>query len=283
MIKITADSTCDLSPQILNDLNISLAPLHILVGDEAFDDGVNISPKDIFRYVEEENKTCTTASINEFEYVRFFEKLSSNYESIIHISLGSAFSSCYVNAVAAAKRYDNVYVIDSQNLSTGSGCLAYEAALMAAEGSDVKDICSYLENMVPLLDASFIIDRLDYLHKGGRCSGLELIGAKMLKIRPCIEVVKGNLIIGKKYRGSLESCIKHYVKDRLKRDDIDYSRAFITHCLNSKDLVEKVKELFAQYGNFDEVIETTTGCTISSHCGPNTLGVLVKRKVPKKL
>jgi DegV family protein with EDD domain len=279
MIKITADSTCDLSAEILEDLNITPMPLLVLIGEEVFHDGVDITPADIFRYVEEKGKTCKTAAVNTYEYECFFEEFSSKYEAVVHICIGSGFSSCYQNAALAAENFKNVYVIDSQNLSSGSGHVVYEAARMARDGATAENICSGLDELIPRVDGSFVIDRLDYLYKGGRCSGLEMVGAKILQIKPCIEVIDGKMIVGKKYKGDFERCLKQYVKDRLYiKQDIDYSRVFITHPMCSAQTVEKVKEIIRQYAHFEEIVETPAGCTISSHCGPNTLGILFKRK-----
>jgi len=270
MIKITADSTCDLSPEISDTMGITLMPILILVDDKAFMDGVNITPGDIFRYVDEEGKTCKTCAINTYGYENFFAELSPQYDAVIHICIGSGFSSCYQNAVLAAENFRNVYVVDSQNLSSGSGHVVYEAARMVKDGADVQDICSSLEGLIPNVDASFVIDRLDYLYKGGRCSGLETLGAKMLQIKPCIEVIDGRMKVGKKYIGSFERCLKHYVQDRLLDDqeNIDFSRVFITHPMCSKQTVDMVKELVYTFGKFEEIIETPAGCTVSSHCGP---------------
>lgn len=279
MIKITADSTCDLSPEVLEQFNISLVPLHVLIDDEEYLDGVNITPLDIFKFVGEQGKTCTTAAVNTFEYEEFFKKFSPEYEAVIHINLGSGFSSCYQNARIAAESFDNVYVINSNNLSTGSGHLVYEAALMAKEGMSPSDICSKLEQMASKVDASFVIDKMDYLRQGGRCTGVEAFGATLLKIKPSIEVVDGKMIVGKKYRGNFERCLEHYVKDRLENNEqIDRIRLFITHSHCSPGTVEKVKNEVSKYVTFDEIIETTAGCTISTHCGPNTLGILYLRK-----
>lgn len=282
MIKITSDSTCDLSANILEEFDISLMPLHVLIDNEDFRDGIDITPKDIFEYVGNKGKTCKTAAVNTFEYESFFEQLSPKYDAIIHISLGSGFSSCYQNAKMAAEKFQNVYVVDSANLSTGSGHLVYEAALLAKEEKNPQEIIEYLEELVPKVDASFVIDRMDYLRKGGRCSGIEAFGATLLKIKPSIEVVDGKMVVGKKYRGNFGRCLENYVKDRLENnDDIDYSRLFITHSYCSPETVQKVKEAVQKYANFDEIIETTAGCTISTHCGPNTLGILYKRKTNK--
>ncbi len=282
MIKVTADSTCDLSPKILKDFDITLAPLHILVDGETFRDGVDITPADIFRYVDEKGKTCKTAAVNVYEYESLFEELSPVCDAVIHICISSGFSSCYQNALLAAQKFPNVYVVDSRNLSTGSGHIVYDAARMARDGFEPEVICRELQLSVPRVDASFVIDRLDYLHKGGRCSGLEAIGAKLLQVKPCIEVIEGKMRVGKKYRGSFERCLENYVKDRLAdRENIDYSRVFITHPMCSAQTVAKVRESLRAFAAFDEIIETNAGCTVSSHCGPNTLGILFKRKIKK--
>lgn len=284
MIKITADSTCDLSPEIINAMDITLAPLHILVDGEEFSDGVDITPADLIRYVEKDGKICKTTSVNVYEYEKLFAEISDKYRAVIHICISSFFSSCYQNAILAAQKFDNVYVIDSKNLSSGSGHIVYDAALMARDGLEPEDICRMLEESIPRVDASFVINCLDYLHKGGRCSGLDAIGAKLLQIKPCIEVISGKMTVGKKYRGSFERCIEQYVKDKLQdKESIDYSRIFLTHCMCSEETVNKVKELIRYYADFEQIIETSAGCTIASHCGPSTLGILFKRNHHKNL
>jgi len=287
MIKIMADSTCDLSPQMLEAYDITLVPLHIMVdGGEDYTDGVNITPLQVVNYVENENRLCKTAAVNVFEYQELFDQYASKYDAVIHISLGSQFSSCYQNAKLAATNFSNVYVIDSQNLSTGQGHIVYAAVKMAKQGLSAPEICAKLQELVPKVDASFVIDSLEYLHKGGRCSGLEAFGARLLSIKPCIEVVNGKMIVGKKYRGSFERCLEQYVKERLaNNDDIDYSTIFITHSplSDSERVVEKVREIIQTYANFEEIIVTNAGCTITCHCGPNTLGILYLRKSPKQL
>ncbi|MBA4603095.1 DegV family protein [Thermoactinomyces mirandus] len=284
MIKITADSTCDLSPEILSTMDITLVPLHVLIDDKVFRDGVDITPAEIFRYVGEEGKTCKTAAVNVYEYQNLFAELSPKYEAVIHVSISSDFSSSYQNAVLAAQDFQNVYVVDSRNLSTGSGHIVYDAALMAREGLPAEEICSRLEAEIPKVDASFVIDRLDYLHRGGRCSGVETIGATLLRIKPSIEVIDGKMKVGKKYRGSFDRCLEHYVRNKLSdRQNFDESRIFITHSMCSENTVAKVKEAVRRYADFDEIIETRAGCTISCHCGPNTLGILFKLKNNKEI
>jgi DegV family protein with EDD domain len=279
MIKISADSTCDLSPKILEEFDIAISPLYILAGDETFRDGVDITPKDVFRYVDVEGKPCKTAAVNVFDYQTLFREFASQYEAVIHICIGSAFSSCFQNASIAAQDFPNVYVVDSMNLSTGSGHIVYEAARMAKEGVAPQEICKRLLALVPKVEASFVIDRLDYLRKGGRCSALTAQSAKLLSIKPCIEVINGEMTVGKKYHGSFEKCLLKYVRDRLEgRNDIDPGRMFITHPMCSPEAVEAVRNAIGQYAAFEEIIETRAGCTVSSHCGPNTLGILFMRK-----
>lgn len=280
MIKITADSTCDLSPELLAKYDISLAPLHVLIDEADYLDGVNITPKDIFRYVSVENKTCTTAAINTYEYEQFFEPFTKQYEAIIHISIGSEFSSCHQNARLAAQNADNIIVIDSKNLSTGSGLLVVEAAELAKKGCSAKEIEARILASIPEIEASFVIDKMDYLKRGGRCSSLEAFGATLLKIKPSIEVTNGKMEVGKKYRGQFASSLEKYVKDRLQnRTDIDQARIFITHPDCPDELVEQVKAMIQREMKFEEILVTNAGCTVSTHCGPSTLGILFKRKI----
>ena len=280
MIKITADSTCDLSPELLAKYDISLAPLHVLVDDADYLDGVNITPKDIFNYVGVENKTCTTAAINTYEYEQFFEPFTKHYDAIIHINIGSEFSSCHQNARLAAQNFDNIIVIDSKNLSSGSGLLVVEAAELAKKGCSAKEIEARILASIPEIEASFVIDKMDYLKRGGRCSSLEAFGATLLKIKPSIEVANGKMEVGKKYRGQFATSLEKYVKDRLQnRTDIDPARIFITHPDCPDELVEQVKAMIQREMKFEEILVTNAGCTVSTHCGPSTLGILFKRKI----
>ena len=278
MVKISADSTCDLSTEIINRLNISIIPLNVVIGDQVYQDGVNIFPEDIVRYVDFEGASCRTASINIHEYQRHFDELSKSGVDIVHVCLGSDFSSCYQNAVLASKSFDNVHIIDSRNLSTGSGHLVYEGALMAQNGSPIEEILNMMKEDIKKIDASFVIDRLDYLVKGGRCSAFTAQGARLLNIKPSIQVLDSEMHAGKKYRGSFQRCIKNYVLDRIKDlDNLDTKRIFITHCLCPDEVVEHARQLIIDYGNFEEVHITTTGSTITTHCGPKTLGIGLKR------
>ena len=278
-IKITADSTCDLSKELIEKYNIRTIPLHIInAEDKDFRDGVDICPKDIFEYVDTTGNICHTAALNieEFESV-FKEELAEN-DAVIHISISSDFSACYQNACIAAD-VGNVYVVDSRNLSTGGGLIVLAAAEMAQSGMEPAEIKAKLDEQTSKVEASFVIDTLKYLHKGGRCSAVVALGANVLSLKPCIEVKDGKMGVGKKYRCSFDKAIKNYVKDRLVgRDDIDYSRVFITNCLCSDETIASVRALVEELGQFEEILETDAGCTVSNHCGPNCLGILFLRK-----
>lgn len=277
-IKITSDSTCDLSPELLSKYNISVLPLYVTVGDNTYRDGVDAQPPDIFAYVREHGTLPSTAAINISDYQEFFAELSSQNDAVIHVNISSEFSSCHQNACIAAEEFNNVYVVDSRNLSTGHGLVVIEAALAAARGEKAEDIAAYLNELTGRVESSFVVDKLDYLVKGGRCSSATALGANLLKLKPCIEVVDGRMRVGKKYRGAFDKVLPDYVKDRLAgRQDVSYDRIFVTHTYCSAETVNAVKNAVAQYGSFAEVLETTAGCTISCHCGPNTLGILFIR------
>lgn len=279
MVKITADSTCDLTPEIINDLDIDILPLHIVADNETYRDGVDITPADIFRLVEEEGKSCHTTAVNLFEYRTRFEELSARYDAVIHINIGSGFSSCHQNAQLAAQELYNVYTVDSFNLCLGSGALVHAAALMAQQGAKVQEILSTVRDMIPRVESSFVIDKLDYLRRGGRCSSLTEQGARLLQIRPCIEVVNNRMVVGKKYRGSFGRCLQHYIEDRFQdRRDIDLRRVYIANAGCEPDIVAMAKESTARLAAFEEIVECQAGCTISNHCGPNTVGIFFMRK-----
>ncbi len=280
MTKITADSTCDLSPEILKRLDVTLAPLYAQVDGESYRDGLDIAPADIIRHVEAGRKV-RTAAVNQYDYEQLFGRFADDFQALIHIALGQRFSACYDNARQAAQGFQNVYVVDTRSLSSGSGHAVMDAAEMAHSGMRAGDIVRRLQESIPRVDASFVIESLDYLQRGGRCSGLEAIGARLLQIKPCIEVVNGEMKVGEKYRGSTGRCLEHYVRDRLEKRDIDYSRVFITHSLCPPETVRAVHELVQSLAPFEQTLETQAGCTVSGHCGPGTLGILFKRTRPK--
>lgn len=278
-IKILSDSTCDLSPELLEKHDITLVPLTIIKNDKAYADGVTITPGEIFAHVAAGGSLCSTTAMNAGEYAEWFGKYVNEYDGVIHINIGSGFSSSYQNARLAAEEFDNVRVIDSQNLSTGQGLVVLEACKLAAVCNDLDEIERKLNDFTPKVEASFLLDRLDYMVKGGRCSAVVALGANLLNLKPCIEVKNGKMGVVKKYRGNYAKCLASYVKDRLNdRDDLTHETLFVTHTPVSDPCLEAVKNAVDEYARFDNIYWTEAGCTVSCHCGPGTLGVLFVRK-----
>ncbi len=276
-IKITCDSTCDLTKEIYERLNVSVKPLGIYLGEELKEDGISVNALEIFDYVSKTGILPKTSACGITEYEDFFKPFVDDGYDVIHINISSALSSCHQNASLAAEELGHVYVIDSMNLSTGSGHLVMEAAEMAESGMEAAEIAEKLNEMKNKLEVSFVVQTLDYLHKGGRCSGVAVLGANVLKLRPCIEVdpATGSMGVGKKYRGNINKTLRDYVTDRLSgRDDLNLKRIFVTHSHAPADVVEEVKALVKELAPFTEVIDTIAGCTITSHCGPDCLGIL---------
>lgn len=278
-IKIISDSTCDLSPALIEENNIYMIPLTVVKGDEQFKDGVTITPADVFSHVAAGGSLCSTAAVSIGEYQDHFAKFAETWDGVIHISLGSGFSTCYQSACLAAEEFTNVRVIDSQNLSTGQGLVVLKACELAKSATDLDALSEELRAFTEKVEASFLVDKLDYLVKGGRCSSAAALGANLLNLKPCIEVRNGKMSVGKKYRGNYAKCLANYVKERLSgREDLDHGTLFITKTIVSDDCYAAVKEAVAAHGQFERVYETTAGCTISCHCGPGTLGILFVRE-----
>ncbi|MEE0808453.1 MAG: DegV family protein [Acutalibacteraceae bacterium] len=280
-ILITSDSTCDLSAELKERYNIKTIPLGITLGTEVYRDGIDITPDDIYAHHAKTGELPKTTASNVGECIDFFKPFVDDGYTVIHFTISSSMSSTYNNTCMAASEFDNVYVIDSKNLSTGGGLLVIAAAEMAKSGMAATDIVSEIEKLTACVDASFVIDSLDYLYKGGRCSALSVLGANLLKLKPCIEVKNGSMGVGKKYRGVYGAVLKQYAQERLQNpDDIDTSRVFVTHAGCDAQIVEDIVNQVKETGLFKEVFVTRAGCTISSHCGANTLGVLFIRKSP---
>ena len=277
-IRVTADSTCDLSPELQRKYDIALAPLSVIIDGEVFHDGVDVTPRDVFRAADA-GKSVRTAAVNAYEYKEFFGTQLRNCDQLVHICISSEFSTCYADACEAAAETGNVFVVDSRNLSTGSGLLALEGVEMAEKGMDGEAVAEALRGKTGLVDTSFVVRTIDYLRRGGRCSGLEALGAKMLHIRPSIVVRDGKMHPGDKYRGRYEHYLKHYIQDALADDRmIDFRRVFITHSPSEEGLVRFAIDTVKSYGLFQEVLETMAGCTVCTHCGPDTLGIIFMRK-----
>ncbi len=276
-IKISADSTCDLSPDLIARYDIGISPLYIVRDGESLVDGVDITPDEIYAHVEAGGSMCSTAAVSVYDYVEFFRKELESADAVVHFHISGDMSACYQNACIAAAEVGNVYPVDARNLSTGIGLLVLEAAELARKGElTAQEIQQRMNQRRELLDVSFVVEQLGYLRKGGRCSSVAALGANMLSLRPCIQVKDGKMGVGKKYRGAYQKCLLQYVKERLEgRDDIDPHRIFITESGGfTPEEVAEVAEAVRSYQPFEEVLHTRAGCTVSSHCGPRTLGIL---------
>ncbi len=278
-IKITCDSTCDLNEELYKRCNADIIPLGVLLGEELRHDGVDVSVGELFDYVAKTGVLPKTSAISEYEYTNVWKKYVDDGFDVIHINISSEISACHQNAKIAANELGHVYPIDSRSLSSGSGILVLEAARLAEEGLEARDIAEKLNELKTRIDVSFVLQTLEYLQKGGRCSSVLAFGANILKLRPEIVMENGSMDVGKKYRGSAEKSIIEYVKGRLDgRTDIDKSFIFVVNASVDSDIVEEVKRMVKEDYGFGTVYATVAGSTISSHCGPNTLGVMFVKK-----
>ena len=280
-IRICADSTCDLSPELVRKYDVSIIPLYIVKDGVSCADGREITPQDIYDHVRAGGAMCSTAAVSVADYEAFFTEQLKSCDALLHFHISSEMSACYQNACIAAENFPNVFPVDSRNLSTGIGQLVLTAAELAAEGKlSAGEIYNEVMAKREKLDVSFVLDTLEYLRKGGRCSTLAAMGANLLRLKPCIEVRDGTMGVGKKYRGALEKCVVQYVHDRLAdRDDIDLKRIFITDSTGfSAEELDAVEAEVRRCQPFEEVLHTQAGCTISNHCGPRCIGILYYHK-----
>ncbi|MBQ7203840.1 MAG: DegV family protein [Eubacterium sp.] len=277
---ITADSTCDLPADITADRGITIIPLSILLGDKEYLDGVDIKPQDIYAFAECENALPKTAAVPPSRYYDVFEKAANAGEKVVHISLSSAISTSYQNACIAAEDFDNVYVVDSKSLCTAMGLLVLKACDMRDKGMDAKKIADKITKLVPKLRTGFVLDSLEYLHKGGRCSGIARFGANVLAIKPSIAVNKdGAMEIAKKYRGKMDSVYRQYINDCFaEAGKADTSRVVVATSGGVDPMVIGFAKGVAEAKGFSEIITADAGCTISSHCGPKTLAIFYIKK-----
>ena len=274
-IKITCDSTCDLTKELYDRYDIEVLSLGICMGDEFRADGIDVTAREIYDYAQKTGQIPKTSAISVGDYQECFRKYVEQGYQVIHINLSSDLSSCYQNACIAAQMVGNVFAVDSKNLSTGSGYLAVLASELAATDKSAEEIVEILNGQKPYIHTSFVLQTLEYLHKGGRCSGVAAFGANVLHIRPEIVVDHGAMHVGKKYRGNMERSILAYIRGSLEgRTDLRHDRIIVTHSGVPAEIVEKAIALIRELQPFEEVIETTAGCTISSHCGPNCLGIV---------
>ena len=272
-IAISCETTVDITKELKEKYNIQTVPFSVLLGDKNYLDG-EITCDEIIAYVQEKNVLPKTGAVNKSQYDEHFANLLKEHEAIVHISLSSELSSAYSNAVASASEFKNVYVIDSRSLSTGIGLLAIYARELADLGEEPSEIAKKVQDRAKHLQVSFVVERLDYLHKGGRCSSIALLGANLLKIRPRIVVKDGKMSSDKKYRGSMEGVVNKYCQETLQEFNTpDLSKAFITYTTATEGMVENAKKALTDAG-FENIYITRAGGTIASHCGGNTLGIL---------
>ena len=279
-IRISADSTCDLSPELIERYDVAITPLYIRLGSKDLKDSVEVTPPDIYEYVEKTKQIPKTAAVNVGDYVEFFKKAKDEgFDGVVHFTISAEMSSCYQNACLAAQGFENVYIVDSRNLSTGIGHLVLDACILRDEGKSAKEIFEILDERKNKLDVSFVLDTLRYLALGGRCNSLLAFGANLLNIKPSIQVKDGKMGVDKKYRCSLERAVVRYVNDKLAdKDSLDLRRIFITDSGVSDDIFNAVRDAVLKNAPFVEVLHTRAGCTVSSHCGPGTIGILFYRK-----
>lgn len=280
-ILITADSTCDLPEHIVRENNIKIIPLSIMLGEDEYLDGVDVKPKDIYSYVDKTGILPKTAAVSPNKYYDIFSKAVKEGKQVVHIGLSSAISSSYQNAVLAASDFDDVYCVDSKSLCTAMGLLVLKACDFRAKGMNAKKIAEKVTKLVPKVSTTFVLNSLEYLHKGGRCSSVAKFGANVLGIKPSIAVDEsGALGIAKKYRGLMDLVYKQYVNDCLKDiNKIDTSRIVIANSggMDAKTLAF-AKGVIEGKNKFEQIIFADAGCTISSHCGPKTFAIFYIRK-----
>jgi DegV family protein with EDD domain len=273
-IAISAESASDLSPDLIEKLKVHIVPFIINLGDESALDG-EISPGDLFAFVDKTGKLPKTSAVNEVQFSEHFDKiLKEGYDAIIHISISSKLSSAFENATKVCSNYPNVYVIDSLSVSTGIACLVLYLATLLEKKLSIPQILSSLLTKREQVQASFVLEKINYLYKGGRCSLLSYIGANVLGLKPLILVDDGKLRPERKYRGTRSKVVANYVIDILDKynhPNLDF--AFITYSSMDKEIVEAVRQTLTARG-FKNIYETSAGCTVTSHCGENTLGIL---------
>ena len=272
-IAVSVESTNDLTKELLEKYDIKVIPYQIVLKDKQIKDG-ELTVEQIFDYVEETNTLPKTNALNEFEYTEYFTELKKDYDAIVHVALSSGVTSSCNNAIMASKNVENVFVVDSQSLSTGIGLLAIYARELADAGESASVIAEKVSARVDKLQVSFVIERLDYLFKGGRCNSLQYLGANLLKLRPRIVLKDGKMGSDKKYRGTMGKVVAKYCEETLGEfNNPDLDKVFITYTTATPEMLDAARSAVTEMG-FKNVYETRAGGTIASHCGANTLGIL---------
>ena len=279
-IIISTDSTSDLPKELIEKYDIRVLPLSIVSDTDSKKDGVEINANDVFEYQRSTGKLLKTAAANMVEWGDFFDSFGEN-DGVVNFTISGEMSSTFTNSRVAALERENIYTIDSQNLSTGIGLLILTACDLREQGLSAKEIYEKIEELKPYVRSSFVIDTLEFLHKGGRCSAVAALGANLLKLKPCIDVENGKMGVTKKYRGKITDVLRTYVTERLENyDKIDHDKVFITHTMDEENMfiVDELVNYVKDNYDFKNVYTSTAGCTVSVHCGPNTLGILYIEK-----
>ncbi|MBP3299964.1 MAG: DegV family protein [Clostridia bacterium] len=274
-IRITAESSCDLSPELVAKYGIKVLPMPVTLGEDVFLDGVDLNPEGIYDYVSRTKVLPKTNAIAPLQYEEIFTEELKDADAVIHFSISSGISSCYQNAGIAAEELENVYVVDTKSLSTGMGLLVLEAATMAAEeNADAAAIAETCRALAEKLNVSFVLGDLEYMRKGGRCSAVEMFGANLLKLRPILQMTDGKLGVNNKLRGPLTKVLETYIDERLSNATPRTQRVFFTHTCVDDTIPNLAKKYLEEKGIFDEILVTRAGATVTSHCGKDTFGIL---------
>lgn len=275
MIRLSTDSTSDLNG-LFEQNNVAVMPVCVVLGGKTFEDGIDVTPEDVYAYVKETGKLPKTSARNEYDYEEFFKELTKDGDTLIHLAFSSELSTCEKCAEMAAQKVGNVYVVDTLSLSTGSGALVMRAVDLIKQGKTAEEVVENLKSAIPHVQASFIVSTMEYLHKGGRCSGLAAFAANALKIIPTLLLKEGKIVVGKKYMGNVLKNCDRYVLDILKANNsYDDTRAFVTYTKGTDErVVNKIEETLKANSSFKEIIRTTAGSTITCHCGAGTIGIL---------
>jgi DegV family protein with EDD domain len=274
-IKIVADSTCDLNSELLKRYDIEVIPLNVNLGDKSCLDGVDVHTPDLFKYYDQTGKLPTTSAPTPAYYEDFYQKWTDEGWEVVHFSISAELTVTPNIAKMAAERFEHVYPIDSRNVSSGMGILAVKAAELRDEGLSAKEIAEKVKTMTGKVRTTCVISTLLYMYKGGRCSGIQALGANLLNLKPAMDVIDGKLGLTKKYRGSLETVLCKMVEDKLKDvENLDLSRLMIINYDVKSSTIEAVMAKIREYQNFKEILINDCGCSVSVHCGPGTLGII---------
>lgn len=274
-VMVTGDSTLDLSPELYERFHIKTVPLTIGLGGESYQDGVNFSTPQMFERYHKDGTLPETAAPSLQSFLDFFKSFVDEGYEVVHVDISSDLSSTYNTARLAAEEIGGVYVVDSRMLSTGVGLLAIEGVECAERGMSAADIAAHLESLTGKVSTSFVLDTLEFMWKGGRCSGIAAFGANLLKLKPGLEMKDGKLDVYKKYRGNMNNVYRQYITERLEGKKIRPGHIFITESGEIDDeVIEELMQLVKEKSGCREVHHTVAGATIASHCGPRCLGVL---------